>query len=710
LSGVVQKEALLSLLFARLIENYASPELFNDVTRYFKGNKYITGSDLAKNIQRALRGASEEEKNQFKACLALFNPNKKADQLKTLSMLSNVDLGRPFLQRRLNRFVRLAGLLGIKTATKNIAKILEFARMERIAYLEETCIVSLCQLYDKVTLDRAGTLFVRPLENVPSLKGYIRGLRFCIPPLYIKELAELLLKPEVPIQIKLRVLETFDQFNLKQARGVVPVLIKALLLPTHEPQLRSRLEKHICQWGEANIFQVMIGFLNSRDRAIRIHAIRVLRELALKDTMVPREVLVNRYYLLLEEEDKEIKQEALIALLYLKDDYAIQVFGDYFKDENRSEVPVLLERLPRPLNHEVVRFLFKQISIDDSALQNTLRTILLEVAKSDYAEELRNVLLEYMNHQLGKVIMLSPANTTEQNAGLLEQAKVEFKFKRENAQILTVFFCDIVSYTEKTSMVNASTLMTLIRSFEGIVFPVIRELRGQIVKTLGDGILAAFKHPLNAVLAALSVQKKVREYNQFKVDEEKFFLRIGLNTGQVLRKQNDIFGDVVNIASRMQAAANPGDILLTHDTFIEIQNYLKCSPLGKIKVKGKEEAIAAYAAQEIKVDFNHLLKTAGSGTAVIKKAGTVDPITNLKESMFTPSYSIPPDISQGRGLLREIERLFQGVTAAVEEIAKDYHEEYEFKKYLQKRWEILVKHWDQHLVAPEENPSRAVSS
>ena len=115
------------------------------------------------------------------------------------------------------------------------------------------------------------------------------------------------------------------------------------------------------------------------------------------------------------------------------------------------------------------------------------------------------------------------------------------------------------------------------------------------------------------------MQKKVAEHNQYKVDEEKFFLRVGLNTGLVIRKQNDIFGDVVNIASRMQAAANPGDVLLTHDTYAEIQNYVGCTPLGKIKVKGKEEAIAAYAAQEVKVDFNHLLEAVKTGAPAPRK-------------------------------------------------------------------------------------------
>jgi len=387
LGTIQQKEGLLSLLFARLIENYATPALLEDVQRYFKGNKYVDEQGLISDIRKALRNAAEEEKNQFKACMGLFNPQRKADQLKTQTMLSNVDLGRPFLLRRLNRFIRLAGLLGIKTMIKNIQRVLEFSRNERIAYLEETTVVSLCQLYDKPSLDKAAVVFSRPRESLPTLKGYVRGLRFCHPPLYLKELGELVLKPEIPVSIKLCALETLRSFDPKLTRPTIPYLIKALFLPKRDPQLAKKLEEMLMARAEANVFQVMLGFFNSKDKFIRLLAIRVLREVAVKDTTLPREVLVNRYYLLMEEEDADIRQEALVALLCLKDDYAIQVFGDYFKSDKLEEAPRLLGRLPSVPLRDVVQFLLKQITLGNAAVHAALRPLFEEVAKSDFAEE-----------------------------------------------------------------------------------------------------------------------------------------------------------------------------------------------------------------------------------------------------------------------------------------------------------------------------------
>ena len=192
---------------------------------------------------------------------------------------------------------------------------------------------------------------------------------------------------------------------------------------------------------------------------------------------------------------------------------------------------------------------------------------------------------------------------------MLSQAKLEFKFRRENTQVLTVFFIDIAGYTERSSTVDMSSLMKLIKAFEEIVGTSIAEHRGSIVKKMGDGILAVFKHPLNATMAALEVQKKIGDYSSMRVEQEKFQARIGLNTGQVIRKDNDIFGEVVNVASRMQSAATPGDVLLTEATFQEIRDYVRCTELGKIQVKGIKEAITAYSPEEVTVDMAKLAES-----------------------------------------------------------------------------------------------------
>jgi hypothetical protein len=209
-------------------------------------------------------------------------------------------------------------------------------------------------------------------------------------------------------------------------------------------------------------------------------------------------------------------------------------------------------------------------------------------------------------------------------------------------------------------------------------------------------MLSVFKHPLNAVIAALDIQKNITAHNQYKVAEDKFNVRIGINTGVVIRKQNDIFGDVVNIASRLETAANPGDILISYSTYNEIKDYVRCTELGKINVKGKQEPITAYLAEALKVNYEHLLNGKATVTPEVAESKGGDALLSLQQSLFSPNFAIPGELRFGRALLEDVGKHFADISNAVEEIAWDYQEEYEFKTYLQSKWQEILASWQRH--------------
>lgn len=319
--------------------------------------------------------------------------------------------------------------------------------------------------------------------------------------------------------------------------------------------------------------------------------------------------------------------------------------------------------------------------------------MLPELCQGSFAEELRQSLLDTLAAVPGGKAMVDlsavPALVEVQSESLLGQAKLEFKFKRENTQVLTVFFTDIVGYTEKSSSIDMSSLLKLIKAFEDIVVAAISSNRGTIIKKMGDAILATFKHPFNAAVAALSVQQRIGEYNRLRVDQEKFQVRVGLNTGPVIRKDNDIFGEVVNVASRMQSAASPGDILLTEGTFVEIRDYVQCTELGKIQVKGIKEAITAYSPEEVKVDLSKIQRAGNTeGDAPQLRDASME---KLKETMFAPSFKVPAGKATAGAIADFIRDIFAEISRAVEDVASDYHEEYAFKKYLQEKWDQLIE-------------------
>jgi hypothetical protein len=140
----------------------------------------------------------------------------------------------------------------------------------------------------------------------------------------------------------------------------------------------------------------------------------------------------------------------------------------------------------------------------------------------------------------------------------------------------------------------------------------------------------------------------------------------------------------------MQSAATPGDVLLTEATFQEVREYVRCTELGKIQVKGIKDPVTAYSPEEVTVDLGKLLDS-GPGSGEQKGALPESSLSKLKESMFVPSFQIPSAKSAAGAIPVLLKGIFSEISRAIEDIASDYHEEYVFKRYLQEKWDTLME-------------------
>jgi class 3 adenylate cyclase len=337
-----------------------------------------------------------------------------------------------------------------------------------------------------------------------------------------------------------------------------------------------------------------------------------------------------------------------------------------------------------PLTRETFSLVLDMIRMDSLPVQEALRAFLPDLSQGGLAEELRQGLLAALTRAPVEGVKADRRVLREEDASAgtestLGQAKLEFKLRRESTQTLTVFFIDIIDYTGKSTGLQPTDMMKLITAFEDIAGGAIDEYQGRVVKKMGDGILAYFKSPVGATVAALTVQKKLAEYSTLKVGLEKIQARIGLNTGSVIRKGNDIFGPVVNVAARMQHEAGNGEVYLTDATYQKTREYVRCTALGKIQVKGIEDAITAYSAQELIAD-----------PAKIVDDSREPGLQKLKESIFVPNFKIPAGAAAENRIPSLLKDIFTEISRAIEELAADYQDEYEFKKYLQERWNALM--------------------
>ena len=705
--GVKERSALVILVLARLLELYASDDLMQEVQAFFRSEEVLLPKALVQRIHGYLVYASGEDKRRFELCLPLFGSEDRKLRLQVAATLSRVNREWPAVLRRLNRLIRVAGLLQIRNSGKKILEVLAFARRERIDFLEETAVVTLCQQVNRTAIEQGATVLGASRRSAAALNGYLRGVRYLPAKLFIAPLLQLLTSTGVPTASRLLLLDSLKNVDPGGLKGTLTPLVQALRAAKLEPSVREAAVGVLARSADPTLFQPLLALSGEGEAATRRLAIRALSLLAAEVRSLPRDLLTNRLYLCLEDPAEEVRIEALLALLALGDDYAVQVLGDYLQQERLA--PLVLDSLHRPISRDVLRLLLKAVESDSPELQEALRRLLPELCAGACAEEIRQSLLERLRSGRAgaearpsapaagqpAAPRLEPVPDAAQGAGLIEHAKRDFQFRRENAQVLTVFFIDIVSYTEKSSAVDASTLIALIRAFEGIVAPTIQQMRGVVVKKMGDAILATFKHPFNAILAALNIQEKIRTYNQYRLEAERFNVRIGLHTGQVIRKDGDIFGDTVNVASRMETAANPGDILLTRDTWEEIKAHVRCTRMGDIQVKGKQEPITAFLAEGLLVDVRRFLR-GGDGPAAGE--GAADPAASpdgslalLKESAFTPRFAASAALQANPALGRELERVFGEIGRAVEDLAHDYHEEYVFKRFLQEKWDELQR-------------------
>src|SRR5215472_2670152 len=107
---------------------------------------------------------------------------------------------------------------------------------------------------------------------------------------------------------------------------------------------------------------------------------------------------------------------------------------------------------------------------------------------------------------------------------------------------------------------------------QDLIEPKIGEHRGRIVKNTGDGFLAEFASVVDAVRCAVEMQRGMAERNAGTPTEKRIEFRVGVNLGDVIVEEHDIFGDGVNVAARLEALAEPGGVLVSNTVYEHVRD------------------------------------------------------------------------------------------------------------------------------------------
>jgi class 3 adenylate cyclase/tetratricopeptide (TPR) repeat protein len=179
----------------------------------------------------------------------------------------------------------------------------------------------------------------------------------------------------------------------------------------------------------------------------------------------------------------------------------------------------------------------------------------------------------------------------------------------QQRKVATVLFMDVEDSTSMVRELDPEDSMTLLDTTLQRSAVAVEQNGGRVTRFMGDGIMAIFGHPVAhendptaAVQAGLAIQKSIKEFSkevQTQFGLKHFRVRVGIDTGPVViggftEAENTIMGSAAHLASRMESAAEPGTVLISHRTYQHIRGAFDLKPLEPVSPKGYEEPVPVY--------------------------------------------------------------------------------------------------------------------
>ncbi|GAB1351428.1 hypothetical protein MASR1M12_01580 [Erysipelotrichia bacterium] len=165
------------------------------------------------------------------------------------------------------------------------------------------------------------------------------------------------------------------------------------------------------------------------------------------------------------------------------------------------------------------------------------------------------------------------------------------------SRLLTIVFIDMQGYTRRSAGQTIEEMKLFHDQMHAFVSEIMQKWNGIMVKSLGDGFMVRFDSPTSAVQAGIEIQRRLDARNAQMMNPESIVrFRIGINTGEVgIDESGDLFGDPVNIASRIQTFADPSDVFISESTYLAMnRNEFGAVDLGAQELKNATREIKIY--------------------------------------------------------------------------------------------------------------------
>ena len=154
-------------------------------------------------------------------------------------------------------------------------------------------------------------------------------------------------------------------------------------------------------------------------------------------------------------------------------------------------------------------------------------------------------------------------------------------------KLTAILAADVVGYSRLMELDEAGTLAALKTHRQELIDPEIAGHHGRLFKLMGDGALVEFASVVDAVACAVAIQEGMAARNQDLPDDRRFEFRIGVHLGDVMIEGDDLYGDGVNVAARLEGLAEPGGICISQQALDQVETKLDLpfEDLGEQQVK-----------------------------------------------------------------------------------------------------------------------------
>ena len=203
--------------------------------------------------------------------------------------------------------------------------------------------------------------------------------------------------------------------------------------------------------------------------------------------------------------------------------------------------------------------------------------------------------------------------------------------QRVERRLAAVLAAVVAGYSRLMGSDEEGTLARLKALRKAIVDPTIASHRGRIVKTTGDGMLVEFASAVDAVRSAVEIQNSMNVQNATVPQHQRIAFRIGIHVGDIIIDDNDIFGDGVNIAARLEGIAEPGGVCISDDTYRQIRDRVDAAfdDKGEIVLKNIARPVRVFALAGAKQPTIKMIEPAFPFSLPDKPSIAVLPFQNM---------------------------------------------------------------------------------